>query len=103
MKKENFVKLITAIQSDYAKWTKVSNLLFELYGEDFPQMNSGLITTIIEVIEDEFGDKSETVSWWLYDAPDGVSGDEVGHVMSDADGNDIPVRNAEELYEYLVK
>jgi hypothetical protein len=43
----------------------------------------------------------ETLSWWLYESPNGIDGDPEKPHMWEIDGPPIYLRNARELWEYL--
>ena len=100
MKKENFVKMIECLHAQDRKNHKFEQALEPFFDNYLMSiMTSKIQNDIIDLLEDEMGDKFETVSWWLYDAPE--AGKSKENCFVEVKGVKIPVETSEQLYDFL--
>ena len=94
---------ITALKKQYEKeekWKKTFNEMFD--GHLVPQFSSDLENAIIKMLQIAYNDKTETISWWIYEQEFGKKCKEKP-AMWDKDGNPIHLRNIDELYKFLIE
>lgn len=103
MKKETFTKIINLIREQVKKEDKINDFFFEVYREYFPNTTASFIGDLIKIMGEELGDTDETIFWWLFYAPNGIQGDVKDDVLRDVDGDYIPVKTPEQLFDYLNK
>lgn len=100
--KEGFVKLIELIRKDWQDWVVVSKPFQELYHEPLPHFSASIVDGILDFVTLEMGAAAgDDLSWWLYDAPNGIEGDCKRDHLWAADGTPIPCRTPAQLYDYL--
>lgn len=94
---------ITALKKQYEKeekWQKTFNEMFD--GHLVPQFSSDLENAIIKMLQIAYNDKTETISWWIYEQEFGKKC-RVTPAMWGADGTPIHLRNIDELYKFLIE
>lgn len=97
MKRENFVKIIEAIQAQQEIEREFcQNLAEVLDGHFVATISSKLIESIISVLEDELDDKMDrfgsNIQWWLY---------EHGKKVVDIDGVERIIETPGQLYDFI--
>lgn len=100
MKKETFVDLIKLLQEHYKREEKLVDIYFAQYQEYPVDRATGLIEGIVNILDEFSGE--DTVSWWLFDTPNGIEGNVKLGVLSDSEGNPIDVSTPEKLYDFIV-
>jgi len=101
MKKENFVKMICGIIEQNKKEHNFCNALEPFFdGWLVPLITSDLTNGIIDVLESEMEDEYETISWWLYDAPDAGKCEDSCYIIL-KDDSKVRLDTVEQLYDYL--
>lgn len=101
MRKENFVKAINALieQSERdCEFEKALEPFFDNYL--ISSLSDHLQNAVIDLLEDEMNDIGETISWWLYDAPEAGKNKESCYIFLQ-DGTEITVETPEQLYDFL--
>lgn len=100
MSKESFCQVIDNYKSMW-DFTDEMNDLFRKYksdGEVFPPMCTG---TVVDLLEFIFNDKNQWISYWVSDLSFGKDYED-GDVKNE-NGEDIPLKTVEDLYDLLVK
>lgn len=98
--KENFIKYINDFRNlcnIYENINKAAEKLdfFSIYNTEYEVM-------ILDILQDVFNDKeNDLIGYFIYELNYGEKWEE--SCIRDKDGKDIPLRNAEELYDILVK
>jgi hypothetical protein len=96
--KENFVKYMEKLQ----EFRKIEDAINEVT-KDLDFFTVTFIEheiLILTILEDIFGDKENTwISYFMFDLDFGAKW-KVGMITED--GKDVPMRNAEELYDVLI-
>ena len=99
MKFENFEKILNAIELTLEKNSKRSEILSELY-ESFVVTEPDLVSDVIKLLESEFADEGEWISYFIYDLSFGK--DYQDGCITDHDKN-ISLKTIRELYDFLLK
>ena len=78
------------------------NDVFQKFGKDYAVCSTGLEDTVVDLLEIIFQDKeNQWIAYWIWEENFGETYKE-GDVTEN-DGTIIPLRTAEELYDFLVK
>ena len=100
MSQESFCKVMSDYKSMF-NFTNEMNELFDKYkvdGNIYPPLCT---STVIDLLEFIFNDENQWINYWIFEL-------EFGERYGDGDvknenGEDIPLRTAEDLYNLLVK
>ena len=57
----------------------------------------------VEILMDAMNDKDEFIPWWIYDRECGEKDSTVKYVDADGVENEVELKTAEDLYDFLVK
>ena len=57
----------------------------------------------VEILMDAMNDKDEFIAWWIYDRECGEKDSTVKYVDADGVENEVELKTAEDLYDFLVK
>lgn len=80
------------------RWQKTFDEMFN--GHFVPTYNETLETALVDVLQEIYND-TDTLGWWIYEMEFGTKAKEGS--MTDENGNDIPMRTIEDLYQYYKK
>ena len=100
MSKESFCRVMDNYKSMW-NFTDDLNDLFRKYksdGEVYPPMCT---ETVIDLLEFIFNDKNQWISYWIFELEFGERYED-GDVKNE-NGEDIPLKTAEDLYDLLVR
>ena len=103
MKRQTFIEIIEDIQrqaqQDRETTEKLASIMIDCTGF----YATRLITSIVIILEAEFDDTDNTISWWLWDAPK-AGADPAACVISDKKRAKLwHLTDAGKLYDYLVE
>jgi len=105
--KDEFIKIIERLRDAKDLINNVNNLFRnskEYILNDFADANGMNIyfdDIVINLLENIFNDKSETISWWIYEQDYGRSF-KIGNFIEE-NNKKIDLATAEKLYDYLIK
>lgn len=104
--KKQFKKLLDRIIYEEERQQKLDKALQEYAPSDFTGFyDSDLSAFLLEILADLMDDKYDTISWWLWDAPDrGRCKDDRSCTIcfKDEDSPEYVIRTPDDLYDYLV-
>lgn len=100
MSRESFIEVINTYKSMWDFMDELNDLFqkYQICGEIYPPM---CIETVIYLLEYIFDDKDQWITYWILWLDFGE--DYEGGDVTDANGNIISLKTAEDLYDLLVK
>ena len=102
MKKEVFIKIIEGIKAQREYDRKMSEKLSDIFIDFDGWYNTDVVITPIEdALEEEFDDKGEMISYFMYDLDFGENW--TRDSCSEKDGTIIDISTSDKLYDYLMK
>ena len=100
MSKESFYKVIDDYKTMF-DFTDEMNELFDKYKTDgniYPPMCTKTVTDLLEFI---FNDKNQWINYWIWELEFGKRYED--GKIKDENGEDIPLRSVEDLYDLLIR
>jgi len=102
MKKECFVNMINAVMEMDKKEREFEDALEPFFdGYIISNITGKFQNDIIVALEHEMGDKNDTISWWLWDAPDAGNDKEASYIEIIKTKEIIRLDTIEQLYDYF--
>ena len=97
--KEMFCRLMVALKTEY-RLTEDLNEVFRHYQYDTRILSTNLIDAVVDMLEDVFNDKvANWIQYWMFELEFGDSYKE-GCITKD--GEVVPMKTAEDLYDFLM-
>lgn len=94
--KESFIAIIDAIREQELRDTIIAKHIDAIVPESTPPLFvTSMITPIVTALDAEFGDDTESVAWWLWDAPR-------SNAVATIDNVEHVINCAGDLYDYMV-
>lgn len=102
MKKEVFVKIINGIKAQREHDRKMNKKLSDVFIDFDGWYDTDIVITPVEdALKEEFDDKNDWISYFIYDLD---FGDEYSEGdVTEKDGTIIDISTAKKLYDFLVK
>ena len=98
--KKDFCKAIGAIK-EYNEFTDELNAVFNKFNSQTEiWCDNKIENAMIELLSTLFKDKSDYIGYWCYELNFGEGYEP--NTITDTNGNDIPLKTAEDLYDLLV-
>lgn len=96
LNKTNFCNVINELKRSEEFVDKLNSLFSEFQRED-SVYNTGLEGVVVELLETMFDDNDTNwISYWIWE-------ENFGETYSEGDGMIVPLRTAEELYDFPIK
>lgn len=103
MKRQTFIDIIEDIKwqswQDRETTKKLADIMIDCTGF----YATRLITNIVIILEAEFDDTDNTISWWLWDAPQAGTNREACDILDNKRNKHWYITDAGKLYDYLVE
>lgn len=103
MKRQTFIEIIEDIQrqerQDHETTEKLAGIMIDCTGF----YATRLITSIVITLEAEFDDTDNTISWWLWDAPNAGANQAACIIFDKKRDKRWHITDAGKLYDYLVE
>lgn len=100
LNKKDFCNVIQKLQRNDEFIDRLYGL-FREFDKEVDVYETGLEETLIFLLEKMFDDEGEWISYWIWETNYGK--DYKDGNITEADGTVIPLKTAEELYDFLIK
>lgn len=99
--KEKFVSYFDRLKKFWEVEEKVSDAFKDLNFMSFSYCD--FEDLMLDVLMDAMNDTDEFIAWWIYDRECGEKDSTVKYVDADGVENEVELKTAEDLYNFLVK
>ena len=104
--RETFIAMVDAVQHQEKLDRRIGKAVDVFSEGDSDGLNNNsfvfvtpLSSSVVRLLEVELCDQDQTVSWWLWDAPD--AGKDINGSKVTRDGKDFVIGDAGDLYDWM--
>lgn len=100
--KKTFIELIKSVQTQCIEDARISNHVNEIVRDSMPNVfSTPLVSHVVQALEAEMQDGDDTISWWLWDAPEAGANEDSAYIQF-KNGDKFYLYDASDLYDYLL-